>query len=115
MPREAWLENIQGLQSGRISWIYAAPNSHLWIGHEYGLFRYADGQMERVKDRTPDQLRSSHFLCCYADDDGTLWMSTSDEVVRYNSGRFEAITAEQGLPADDVDRLHADELGTTIV
>jgi PAS domain S-box-containing protein len=109
--RDGALTRLTDLDHGSIKWFYEASPKQLWVGHEYGLFRIHDGQIEQVRDSAFDRLNSSHFTCYYAVADGTLWLGTAGGIVRYRSGSFDAVTSADGLAADYVDRMQADNHG----
>jgi signal transduction histidine kinase/ligand-binding sensor domain-containing protein len=105
------LSKLQALDHGRVNWFYEDSSGHLWIGHEYGLFRRSDNQIQQVTHPAFERLNSSHFICHYAARDGSLWMGTSGGIVRYQSGNYDVFTSEDGLAADYVDRIVEDHRG----
>ena len=109
--KDGTLDKIPDLQHGVVKWFYEDSPGNLWIGHEYGLFRCEDGRIEQVGDPAFARLNNSHFTCYHAASDGTLWLGTSGGIVRYRDGRFDAVTSEDGLAADYVDRIHEDAHG----
>lgn len=109
--KDGALSKLPELDHGRVSWFYEDVPGELWIGNEYGLFRYRDGEIRQVKDAAFERLNNSHFICHYVGKDGTLWLGTAGGIVRYRSGRFDAITSEDGLAADFIDRLTEDHQG----
>ncbi|MEM9656979.1 MAG: two-component regulator propeller domain-containing protein, partial [Planctomycetota bacterium] len=106
--RNGVVERIAELENGNIGWFHEAERGIVWIGHEFGLFRMSDGHLRPVNDPAFRQLNNRHFLCCFAEPDGTLWLGTGGGIVRYQQGRFDAVTSADGLAADYVDRIHAD-------
>jgi signal transduction histidine kinase len=106
------LNQLQTFEGKRIHWFWEDPDGMIWVGHESGLYQRRDGRFQRVDDRRMDRLKSPRFLCHFAAADGTLWMGTSNGIVRYRSGRFDAFAPEDGLRADNIERLVADHQGS---
>lgn len=109
--KDGTLSGLPGLSQGRIHWFWQDPRGVIWIGQESGLFQHRDGEIRRVNDAAFDRLKNPRFLCHFAAGDGTLWMGTSNGIVRHQSDRFDAFSPESGLGADNIERMVADGEG----
>jgi signal transduction histidine kinase/ligand-binding sensor domain-containing protein len=109
--QDGTLHELPGLGHDRIHWFWEDPHGVIWIGHESGVFQYRDDGIRRVDDPVLERLQKPRFLCHFVSDDGTLWMGTSNGIARYQSGHFDAFSAECGLRADNIERLVADDDG----
>lgn len=77
-----------GFPKGDISSIAQTPDGYLWLGTEFGLFRY-DG-LKSVLWRPPgnQELPSSWIFSLRVSRDGTLWIGTGQGVVSWKDGKF---------------------------
>ncbi len=105
------LQELEALRSGRIHWFWEEKKGSVWIGHESGLFRSREGQLDRIGEHELSSLQNPRFICHFATADGTLWMGTSNGIARYRSGALVAFAPECGLEADNIERLAADREG----
>jgi diguanylate cyclase (GGDEF)-like protein len=72
----------------------------LWIGTGAGLYRLADGRMQRFGKQ--EGLSAEHVYSVYEDGDNNVWIATQGGGLnRYRDGRFTAYTSREGL-FDDV-------------
>jgi signal transduction histidine kinase/ligand-binding sensor domain-containing protein len=105
------LRELEGMNHGKTCWFCEDAHGGLWIGHEYGLYFFGDDQLQQITNPELDRLNSSHFIGHYAAKDGSLWLSTSGGIARYQSGRFHVFTSQDGLLADYIDRIVEDHHG----
>src|SRR6202035_4006966 len=71
----AW-KSRDGFPKGQVNAIAQTPDGYLWLGTEFGLFRY-DGDRSVAGLLPPDQpLPSSDIFALLAARDGTLWIGT---------------------------------------
>ena len=77
-----------GFPKGEISSIAQTPDGYLWIGTEFGLFRF-DG-VRHIQWRPPanQELPSNWIFSLLVSRDGTLWIGTAKGLVSWKDGRF---------------------------
>ena len=77
-----------GLTSGKINAIAQTPDGYIWLGTDFGLFRF-DG-VRAVPWRPPagHQLPSNNVSSLFASRDGTLWVGTLKGLVSWKNGRL---------------------------
>jgi len=86
----------------------------LWIGASSGLYRLADGKVERVDLGGEEGARP--VLALYFDAPRqTLWASTDRGLYRRREGRLAHVGLEQGLPVDAVFQMVVDTHGSAWV
>lgn len=84
----------------------------LWIGASSGLYRLAEGKVERVDLGGEEGARP--VLALYFDvPRQTLWASTDRGLYRRREGRLAHVGLEQGLPVDAVFQMVVDARGST--
>ena len=73
----------------------------LWIGSEFGLFRWADGKLKRFT--AADGFSAAYVLALAEDSAGALWIGTANgELRRYQAGKFTSF-----WPADSASGTNA--------
>lgn len=77
-----------GLTTGKINAIAQTPDGYLWLGTDFGLFRF-DG-VRAVQWRPPagQQLPSNSVSSLYTSRDGTLWIGTLKGPASWKDGRL---------------------------
>jgi signal transduction histidine kinase/ligand-binding sensor domain-containing protein len=77
-----------GLTTGKINAIAQTPDGYLWLGTDFGLFRF-DG-VRSVQWRPPagQQLPSNSVSSLYTSRDGTLWIGTLKGPASWKDGRL---------------------------
>ncbi len=118
-----WEGSVQRMQSGSfttiaqfgdsdVNWFHQDASGVVWIGSNRGLYRWLDGQLERVNDFVLDQLPTIDFTACFEDDEGSLWLGTDGGgLCRYWAGRFSNWTSEHGLHEDTINAIAEDNHG----
>ncbi len=109
--KQGRLIELSALNTGRIHWFHEDPHGVIWFGQERGLFQQRAGEICQLRDPALECLNGPRFLTHCVASDGTLWMGTSNGIVRYRGGRFEAYPPECGLRADNIERIAADNDG----
>jgi ligand-binding sensor domain-containing protein len=84
----AWLFR-EGFTQGHISSIAQTPDGYIWLGTNFGLFRF-DGV--RVEHWQPplngEQLPSDSVVCIKVARDGTLWIGTMKGLASWRNGKL---------------------------
>ena len=77
-----------GFPKGEISSIAQTPDGYLWLGTEFGLFRF-DG-VKHVQWRPPanQELPSNWIFNLLVSRDGTLWIGTEKGLASWKDGKF---------------------------
>jgi ligand-binding sensor domain-containing protein/signal transduction histidine kinase len=77
-----------GFPKGELSSIAQTPDGYLWLGTEFGLFRF-DG-VRAVQWRPPanQELPSSWIFSLLTARDGTLWIGTEKGLASWKDGKF---------------------------
>ncbi len=92
--------------------IVQSRDGYIWLGTQHGLVRF-DGLRFTVYDRqSVPEMRSNSVLTLCEDREGGLWLGMeSGGALRLKDGRFTALTARDGLPAERVTSLFEDGRG----
>jgi len=110
--------SANGLPDNTIMAMVRTHDGFLWITTDGGLVRF-DGVRFRVFDKTNTPALPStnfSFSALMESNDGALWVGTVDGgVIRYKDGRFENISARDGLPSNDVLRIDQDSSGVIYI
>jgi ligand-binding sensor domain-containing protein/signal transduction histidine kinase len=78
----------EGFTKGQIRSITQTPDGYLWLGTEFGLFRF-DGVRNVPWQPPADQhLPSTYIMSLLAARDGTLWVGTDKGLASWNSSRL---------------------------
>ena len=77
-----------GFTQGAILAIAQTPDGYLWLGTEFGLYRF-DG-VRAIPWRSPSgaDLVSEHIYCLLVARDGTLWIGTQDGAASWKDGKL---------------------------
>lgn len=105
------LTDLPELGTRRLHWFFEDSDNIVWIGHERGLYRSVDGAIVRCEEDALRPLQNPRYLCHEVDEEGTLWMGTSNGIARFKAGQFDAFPPECGLQADNIERIAADDSG----
>jgi len=77
-----------GFSKGAINAIAQAPDGYLWLGTEFGLFRF-DGVKNVLWQPPPDErLPSNYIVRLLAARDGTLWIGTWKGLASWKGGKL---------------------------
>jgi signal transduction histidine kinase/ligand-binding sensor domain-containing protein len=90
---------------------FAPRGGGLWVGFTFGgvaLLKGGHWQVFSVADGLP---QSSPWQFAETPD-GTLWVATGRDLVRFDGARWKMVGSEMGLPASDTPILFVDSLGT---
>lgn len=109
--RDEQLDALPMLAGQRVHWFWEEPGGTIWVGGEAGLFQWNEDKFRKVDVPAIDHLLQPRFLCHFEATDGTLWLGTSNGIIRYRDGKYQAFAPEDGLRADNVERLAADRHG----
>ncbi len=94
-----------GFFKGQLAAIAQTPDGYLWLGTEFGLFRF-DG-VQAVPWQPPDHpLQASYILSLLSARDGTLWIGTSKGLASWKDGKL-ATYPVRNRDDDDLE-LHVD-------
>jgi len=77
-----------GFTQGAILAIAQTPDGYLWLGTEFGLYRF-DG-VRAIPWHSPSgaDIVSEHIYCLLVARDGTLWIGTQDGAASWKDGRL---------------------------
>jgi signal transduction histidine kinase/ligand-binding sensor domain-containing protein len=79
----------EGFTQGLIKSIAQTPDGYIWLGTEFGLFRF-DGA--RAEDWQPplngEPLPSKYVVCLHVARDGTLWIGTIQGLASWRAGKL---------------------------
>jgi ligand-binding sensor domain-containing protein/signal transduction histidine kinase len=102
MSRQAWtMEN--GLPQNTVPVLWQSQSGFLWAGTELGLARF-DGVSFRVFDHAANSAFPDAEIRCLLDSgkDGSLWVGTSDGMVRWVHDSATLISTQSGLPSNSI-------------
>jgi signal transduction histidine kinase/ligand-binding sensor domain-containing protein len=88
--------NTTELKSNRVRVLFEDSDSNLWIGTEHGgLTRYRHGVFTNYS--VNDGLPSDTILSLAGDDQGDIWVGTTEGLARFHAGRFSSYGSDVGL------------------
>lgn len=77
-----------GFTKGAIYSIAQTPDGYLWLGTDFGLYRF-DGVRAVTWEPPPgQQLPSTHITCLMVSRDGTLWIGTEKGLASHRNGQL---------------------------
>src|SRR5262249_1200167 len=77
-----------GFVKGFIHSIAQTPDGYLWLGTEFGLFRFDGVHPVAWKPPRGQQLPSSEIFRLLVGRDGTLWIGTRQGLASWNGGKL---------------------------
>ncbi len=95
---------VHGRPGGALSletvWsLYAPPTGGLWVGLRFGGLVFLE--KDRITEYPPDKVIPDSSVDSLAQDrSGALWVATIAGILRFQSGRWERISDDWGLPSD---------------
>jgi signal transduction histidine kinase/ligand-binding sensor domain-containing protein len=98
-----------GFTKGIINSIAQTPDGYLWLGTEFGLFRFDGLKNVQWQPPTDQQLPDSHIYSLLAARDGTLWIGTAKGLASWKDGR---LTQYSELTGQYILKLLEDREGT---
>lgn len=98
-----------GFTKGAITAIAQTPDGYLWLGTEFGLFRFDGLKNVQWQPPTDQQLPDSHIYSLLAARDGTLWIGTAKGLASWKDGK---LTQYAELAGQYIFKLLADREGT---
>ena len=99
----------EGFAKGTIKTITQTPDGYLWLGTEFGLYRFDGVRTVLWEPRGSDHLPSSLIRKLLVARDGTLWIGTDRGLASWKDGK---LTRYPAVPAQRVDSLLEDREGT---
>ena len=90
---------VPGVDLKMVWVVHRAKDGSLWLGGEQsGLTRMHGVE---IKTYLPPEVPKESFYSIFEQPDGTLWFGTAGAgILRFKQGRFDRISANQGLPDD---------------
>lgn len=105
-----------GLPQNSVLSILQTGDGFLWFTTNDGLVRYDGVHFTIFNAGNTKGLKTSRFSWLFEDRDGNLWIIAEDNsLIRYSQGRFAALTADDGLPKNQVMQMYCDADGSFIV
>jgi signal transduction histidine kinase/ligand-binding sensor domain-containing protein len=98
-----------GFTKGTINSIAQTPDGFLWLGTEFGLFRFDGLKNVQWQPPTDQQLPDSHIYSLLAARDGTLWIGTAKGLASWKDGK---LTQYAELTGQYIFKLLEDREGT---
>ena len=98
----------EGFNTGTIRAIAQTPDGYLWLGAEFGLFRFDGVRAVPWQPPAGEQLPSSLIRRLLTSRDGTLWIGTDKGLASWKDGR---LARYPDIPAQRVDALLEDKEG----
>jgi ligand-binding sensor domain-containing protein len=98
-----------GFTKGTINSIAQTPDGYLWLGTEFGLFRFDGLKNVLWQPPTDQQLPDNYITSLLAARDGTLWIATAKGLASWKDGR---LTQYAELAGQRIFKLLEDREGT---
>jgi PAS domain S-box-containing protein len=108
---KAWKVS-EGFLSGSTHTIGQTPDGYLWIGTDFGLYRFDGVRSVPWQPGRNASLPSNAIRKLFVSGDGTLWIGTERGLARWKDGK---LTLYPELPAVRVDAFAEDGEGTVWV
>jgi signal transduction histidine kinase/ligand-binding sensor domain-containing protein len=77
-----------GLTQGAIGPIAQTPDGYLWLGTEFGLYRFDGVRAVRWQPPAGEQLPSNYIQSLLAARDGTLWIATTEGLASWKNSKL---------------------------
>jgi len=77
-----------GFTQGAILAIAQTPDGYLWLGTEFGLYRFDGVRAIPWHSTSGTDLLSEHIYCLMVARDGTLWIGTQDGAASWKDGKL---------------------------
>ncbi len=107
---EVWQAD-DGLPNYAINSIVQTRTGFLWLATHGGIVRFDGVEFEVFNRENTPELVNSYVSSLLETADGSLWMgSRGSGLLRWENGRFQRWTRQEGLPDDSVTALEADPL-----
>ena len=98
-----------GFTQGTINSIAQTADGYLWLGTEFGLYRFDGVRAVPWQPLAGEQLPSNYIRSLLASRDGTLWIGTFKGLASWKDGKL----IQYSTPADQsIDTLVEDDEGT---
>jgi ligand-binding sensor domain-containing protein len=104
-----------GLPQNSVHRILRTRDGYLWIATEGGVARFNGIQFTIFNQESTPEFTSNDTCCLAEDGRGSLWIGTSDGLLRYVSGAFRRYTTADGLPSAVVESLAPTDDGFLLV
>ena len=78
----------EGFTKSQISSIAQTPDGYLWLGTDFGLFRFDGVRNVPFQPPAGQHLPSNFIICLLAARDGTLWIGTDKGLASWNGSRL---------------------------
>ena len=77
-----------GFPKGEITAIAQTPDGYLWLGTEFGLFRFDGLRNTLWRPPADQQLPSNQIFSLLVSSDGTLWIGTAKGLASWKNGKL---------------------------
>ena len=98
----------EGYFKGSVTAIKQTPDGYLWVGTEFGLYRF-DGVRSVLWEQGHETLPSSVIRQLFVSKDGALWIATAKGPVRWDGKK---LTRYPELQGEELDAFAEDRDGT---
>ena len=99
----------EGFFKGYVTSLAQTPDGYLWLGTEFGLFRFDGNRFVPWRAPAGEQLPGSYVRSMLAGHDGRLWVGTSEGLASWKDGK---LTHYPELAGQTVSALAEDHEGT---
>ena len=99
----------EGFLKGGVYAMAQTPDGYLWLGTEFGLFRFDGVRAVPWQPRGSERLPSSNIRTLLVSSDGTLWIGTHEGLASWKDG---TLTQYPAVPGQRIDALLEDHEGT---
>lgn len=111
--RQTW-STEDGLPQNSVHAILQTHDGFLWVATEGGVARF-DGLNFKVFQQANEAAFTSDDVCCLAEDArNSLWIGTSDGLLRESGGSFTRFGVSNGLPSSTILDVAADGGGSVL-
>jgi ligand-binding sensor domain-containing protein/signal transduction histidine kinase len=96
----------EGLSNLYVFTLFEDRQKNLWAGLRSGLFRFRNGQFERVPG-----MSAGAFLTLFEDREGVIWIGSNNGLGRFKDGSISVFSQAAGVPPRDIRTIAQDADG----
>src|SRR5215471_586891 len=102
LGHQAWTSE-NGLPQNSVHAVFQSRDGYLWIATEGGIVRFNGIEFKLYQHENTPAIATDD-ICCFVQVPGSnsVWIGTTDGLLRYDSGSFRRYTTTDGLPSPEI-------------